>query len=392
MIKATHCFPNFHSLGGVEAMLNLHYEVDASFGFESRFIVYYEKTTTFPKRVHPLGFVPEMKYAEAQRRVKSVVNEHPSQITVYHGLWGVPWLAPLDSAKRRVLVIHGKHPGLERLLVRNGHLFDGIAGTSDEVLEISRRMLPDFPEDRRLYLPYAVHPPSLPTREPFHPNRPLVIGFSSRLLVEQKRVDRLPQFIEELDKTGINYRFEFLGDGPDRGWLEQKFSDRKRFIFHGRQSGVDYWKRLASWDCIFFCSDYEGTPISMLEGLAVGVIPVFPRIGCGGDRYVGAVRPESLYDPGNMEQAAASFQTIAKSLPHDWVEWQTGATRSVVDHVGDAYFRRFSGFLNEIIRREPISKSEFEWRGFPLNQLTFNGANRVDKWRGIIRKWMGRTN
>ena len=41
MIKETHCFPNFHSLGGVEAMLNLHYELDAAFGFDSRLVAYY---------------------------------------------------------------------------------------------------------------------------------------------------------------------------------------------------------------------------------------------------------------------------------------------------------------------------------------------------------------
>ncbi len=391
MIKETHCFPNFHSLGGVEAMLNLHYELDAAFGFDSRFVVYYEKTTTLPDRVHPLGFDPEMKYAEAQRRVKAVVKQHPSEITVYHGLWGVPWLAPLDMAQRRVLVIHGKHPGLERLLIRSGHLFDGIAGTSDEVLEISRRALPNFPEDRRLYLPYAVRLPQLATREVAQPKKPVVIGFCSRLIVEQKRVDRLPQFIKELDKTGIQYRFEFLGDGPDRAWLEQEFPDRDRFVFHGRHSGLDYWRRLASWDCIYFCSDYEGTPISMLEALAVGVVPLFPGIGCGGDRYVASVRPENLYEPGNMAQAAAAFEFLAKGLPHEWQEWRAKAIRSVVDHVGDAYFSRFRDFLNGILAREPISTKNFEWRGFPLNQLTFNGANCVDRWRGKIRKWMRRS-
>ncbi len=389
MIKETHCFPSFHSLGGVEAMLNLHYELDESLGFDSRFIVYYENTTIFPERVHPLGFEPRMTYAEAQRRVRTVVRDHPSEVTVYHGLWGLPWLAPLDKAPRRILVIHGNHPGLERLLIRGGRWLDGIAGTSDEVLAISRRVLPNFPEDRRLYLPYAVRVPALPARKQAHPSGPVIIGFCSRLIVEQKRVDRLPRFIEELNKTGIDYRFEFLGDGPDRAWLEQQFPDRNRFIFHGRQSGQDYWHRLSQWDFIFFCSDYEGTPISMLEAMAVGVVPIFPSIGCGGDRYVASVDPSLLYEPDHLDQAAMAFNKLVMAEAQSWRSWRDRAVCSVADHVGDNYFFRFRDFVNEIVRRERISTDDFEWRGFPLNQLTFDAANGVDRWRGKLRHLLG---
>src|SRR5262249_35495663 len=145
--------------------------------------------------------------------------------------------------------------------------------------------------------------------------RPLVIGFCGRLIIEQKRVDRLPALCAQMDNSGLNYRLEFLGEGPERGWLESRLADRSKFVFHGRKASKDYWRGLDSWDALVFVSDYEGTPISLLESMSMGIIPVYPRIKTGGDGVVEAAGAELLYEPEDFGRAAAILVELAKSSP-----------------------------------------------------------------------------
>ncbi len=172
--------------------------------------------------------------------------------------------------------------------------------------------MPAFPQTRIEFLRLPIAPPKA---EP-HPSlekRPLILGFCSRLTIEQKRVDLLPKLSVELDRLGINYRMEFLGDGLDRELLESFFCDRSRSTFHGVKSGADYWKILNGWDALISVSDYEGTPIALLEALAMGVVPIFPAIGSGGDLYVREVSSNFIFSKGDMSAAAQSILSLTRS-------------------------------------------------------------------------------
>ena len=48
---------------------------------------------------------------------------------------------------------------------------------------------------------------------------PILVGYSGRLVIEQKRVDRLREFCQALTARGVDFRLQITGDGPDKAAL-----------------------------------------------------------------------------------------------------------------------------------------------------------------------------
>src|SRR6185503_16952042 len=178
---------------------------------------------------------------------------------IHHTVWGMTYWADLDVARRRILLVHSDSPGLAESLRLREEWIDGVLCVSEALRLKVADWLPHLGTDRVGWIPYPVLPrwkasPKAPLN-----NRAMVLGFCGRLILEQKRVDRLPALCAQLDRAGLNYRREVLGEGPERNWLETRLADRAKFVFHGRKSDDDYWRVLDSWDAIVFVSDYEGT-------------------------------------------------------------------------------------------------------------------------------------
>jgi glycosyltransferase involved in cell wall biosynthesis len=205
----------------------------------------------------------------------------------------------------------------------------------------------------------------------------LVLGFSSRLIVEQKRVDRLPGLCARLDEAGLAYRFEFLGEGPDRPWLEQQFPDRSRFVFHGCKVGPDYWRVLGEWDAVVSLSDYEGTPLSLLEAMSMGAVPIYPRLGSGGDDYATRVRPDLLYQPGDLAEVARIARNLA-GLANDEMQVLRGrCEHAVASHLGDNYLTGFAKHIRKVLTLPRISRRKARSSLWLLERFSFGQLARI---------------
>jgi glycosyltransferase involved in cell wall biosynthesis len=190
-----------------------------------------------------------------------------------------------------------------------------------------------------------------------------------------------------LDTAGIDYQLEFLGDGPERSWLEGQLPDRQRFVFHGRKSGTEYWNILSSWDALLFVSDYEGTPIALLEAMAAGVVPVHPAIGSGGDRYAADVDPKLAYPAGDLSALAALITELA--------QWQAARIETVrrraIDrvrgHTSAVYRATSAGFLRHIASQPALPRRPLPARPPGLDWLSFRATRKLMELR---RHWKDR--
>jgi len=385
-IRLAHVFSYFHTLGGVEAVLRHHHEHDAKHGFDSDFIIYFETDARRTDRVHFLGLNSNSSsIALGRKRFGDAIREINPEVVLYHGLWGVPFLADLDGAKRRAVVVHGEVPRVRDMLIDRQRWMDGIACISEPLVRIVGQTLPAFPKTRIEFLRLPITPPK-PEPHPRLENRPLVLGFCSRLTIEQKRVDLLPKLSAELDQLGVNYRIEFLGDGLDRALLESFFCDRSRSTFHGVKSGADYWKILNSWDALISVSDYEGTPIALLEALAMGVIPVFPAIGSGGEGYVRQVSSNFIFPKGDVGAAARSIQLLTQASFEQTEIWRRAAIRSVEVHLGDNYLTQVSAFLRNLLSLPEIKTDKGRVPPFPINHLSFTKLAKIRHFSRSLRE------
>jgi glycosyltransferase involved in cell wall biosynthesis len=178
------------------------------------------------------------------------------------------------------------------------------------------------------------------------------------------------------------FRLELLGNGPDRSWITREFAGNPSVVIHGEKSGPDYWRIMSHWDFILFVSDTEGTPLALLEAMACGVLPLYPRIGSGGDEYVEHVSKSLLFELDKLDQVAAILNQIRK-MPHDDVTRLRTRCRDLLSvNLGNGYLKMFHEFMTHILSMPRISSSlKRPRRIFLTDFVPF----------GVIRRYMPRS-
>lgn len=384
-MNVTHLFGSFRGLGGVQNLLRHHHAEDAQFGLNSRFVIYHEPEEPPVERVRFLNVEDRTRLQTLRQRFAAAARVARTDVAVYHGLWGMGLFSDLDHAHRRVLVVHGKFEGLERLLRARDGMLDGVVTVSEETAQLVARTLPAMALERiiRLPLPITRCPVVLPPRSPLL-GRPLRLGYCGRLIEEHKRVSRLPELVRALRAAGVDFELELLGDGPARTELLAALADGTPVRWHGTLAGADYWRALAAWDVIAFCSDTEGMPIALLEALSVGVLPVYPRIGSGGDNYVAGVWPELLYPPRDMLAAARAIQHLQRLAEPELNALRLRASQAVEGNRSEDYFPK----LNAALRRMSEQPRRSHGRGgllvHVLGGCSMKTLARLAAWR---RRW-----
>jgi glycosyltransferase involved in cell wall biosynthesis len=377
----------FAGLGGVESVLRSHHDTDALEGIDSRFLVFWEDPVPGWPRACFLGFRESLSIRGARRRVAAAFPGWEAEVVVYHTPWGWPYFDDLMPAGRRILYLHSDIPGLDEQLRTRAHWADGFACVNDRIAERVMRARPDLSPDRLLRVLYPIDPPAVLSSPARPRGSPLRLGFCGRLAFEQKRIDRIPDLVRRLDAAGIDHRLEFLGDGPERSWLEAELPDRGRYVFHGRKSGEDYWRILSAWDALLFVSDYEGTPIALLEAMAAGVIPIHPAIGSGGDRYAGDVHPDLAYPAGDLGALTSVIAGLSRWSPEALEAGRRKSIERVRGHASAEYRATFARFLRHIAHQPPLPKRPLPKRPPGMDWLSFRATRHLMEWR---RRWKGR--
>lgn len=143
---------------------------------------------------------------------------------------------------------------------------------------------------------------------------PLHIGYAGRLEIFQKRMDILLKLIAELEKRGVSYVMNIAGDGSYREEIEA-FIDAKglseRVKLHGlllREKMADFW---CEQDIAINVSEHEGRPISNMEAMLYGAVPVVTEttgvLDDVKDGYNGFVVPI-----GDYQSMAAVIETLGQ--------------------------------------------------------------------------------
>jgi glycosyltransferase involved in cell wall biosynthesis len=363
-IQVTHGFTNLRSFGGAQSTLKQHWEHDKDWGIDSNFCIFFESDTQQLPRVRSLSASWRDTIRTLRKKYKAAIAHFHTEIALYHNVWGVPFLADLDESVRRIGLLHTSVTMEECLPAQRG-LLDGLICLSRPLVDVAMRALPELAPHRITLLPSPLIVPKMEfATKASLKGRPLILGYAGRLATEDKRVDRLPELLRCLENARLNYRLEILGDGPLRHWLEQKLQKRAKAIFHGYQTGRSYWEILNSWDAIVFVSDVEGLPLSLLEALSCGVLPLFPKIGSGADNYARGVKEAFLYAPTDFSQVARVLSDLSREKEEEIVMLRARCRKIVEPHLGNAYFRMFSEFMRSIRDEPRISKFEFTQRPF----------------------------
>jgi glycosyltransferase involved in cell wall biosynthesis len=144
--------------------------------------------------------------------------------------------------------------------------------------------MPEFARVPVAHLPYGVpicQDTELTARDFTRPLRILYLG---RLEQEQKRVRLFPEILRHLRESGMPFHWTIAGDGSERGFLEANMktdSPNQSLSFAGPVRYTDVPGVLKQHDVYLLASNYEGLPLSLLEAMGQGLVPVVSDLESG---------------------------------------------------------------------------------------------------------------
>jgi len=153
-----------------------------------------------------------------------------------------------------------------------------------QVMKHKAEALPEFAKVPVVSLPYGVPmftDAELPVRSTVNPLRILYLG---RLDQEQKRVRLFPEILAQLSAAGMPFDWTIAGAGPEREFLEKTLKPAgpgQTVSFAGPVPYDQVPNLLQEQDVFLLASDYEGLPLSLLEAMGRGLVPVVSDLKSG---------------------------------------------------------------------------------------------------------------
>lgn len=109
------------------------------------------------------------------------------------------------------------------------------------------------------------------------PDEPIHLVYIGRFVDHQKKIMSYVKLARYLDKENIPFRLTMIGDGDRFRTVNAALEDLKAkgiVEIPGRLGREEIQRTLSSADVLLLLSDFEGLPLSILEALSVGCIPV----------------------------------------------------------------------------------------------------------------------
>jgi glycosyltransferase involved in cell wall biosynthesis len=348
MPRVLHVTTFARSGGGMQSLIRRHRAQDGALGFAPEVASIFE---TPASDVADLGLAATWSWSPRKLRARflsAIAPRARDAVVVYHNAWAMPLLAPGDGAMRRVAFLHAAPLNLASIVPKSAPWCDAILCVNDDLRSQVQRFAPDFPHERVTVVALPVEQPA----DFVAPSRPASslprVGFVGRLERHEKRADRLPELMRHAKDRGLAAEWHVIGDGPLRAPLARATRGISPVTFHGWLSGADYWRTLAGLDIIVVLSERETGPLSLLEAMSCGVVPLYPRIGGLGETPARQVDAGCVYPAGNLAAAAEQLATL---LVADLTRLRERARAAVSGYTAAAYDAAYSGALRDVIAR-----------------------------------------
>lgn len=286
-------------------------------------------TFTFLNRHQPQVFLPQ-----CLREM-----HHAARIA---GRAGLPWAFIMHSDDPLYWEIAETIP-----VESSGGMFIGVSNYLCQ--QAVQRRLTRHPQ----VMPYGV---PIPENTASFSDVPFRVAFSGRIIEEQKRISLVLETMSRACKQDSRIECYVMGDGPARissqQWVaDQGLGDRIHFV--GRLEPSAVRARLAQCQAILLMSDYEGLPVSLLEGMAAGVVPVARAIPSGIPELV-KNNETGLLVNATPEQAATAIVHLANN-PDLWSRCSAASISLVAERYSEeACYKRWLDVIAELCKRSSI--------------------------------------
>ncbi|MEM9940229.1 MAG: glycosyltransferase [Planctomycetota bacterium] len=237
---------------------------------------------------------------------------------------------------------------------QQGPFWDSMVAVSKTIGQKILQLNPNF-EEKLSTIRYGVPVPKrLPSRTIRH-GRPIRLVYTGRIVQAQKRVMDLVELASELDQGNVPFELTIIGDGENLGELQtlmERWVLQGCVKFLGRCSPQQVQSQLLEHDALVLVSEFEGLPLSILEGMAHGCVPVSTQICSGIDEILIHRTNGLLSSIGDMRQMAANIEQLYRA-PEFANELRQAAFRTLFEHhlTANQMTQKYCQLLEQIFAR-----------------------------------------
>ena len=278
----------------------------------------------------------------------------PDVVAISYSFWMIPTLQERKRRGHPLRVIGCCHQDGDAAysgLSYYRHCFDHVLCFGSKTYE--KLLAIGYATDEVTLVPHGVPCPEvMPTRTYQGKIRLAYVG---RLVQEQKRILDFVPLVRALNVRGLDYRLDFYGSGPDEDELRKRIRavDEGKVVFHGWLPA----ERVASiaWPQADICvhlSEYEvgGAPLSVLEAMAYGAVPIVTRIS-GIEHTVRTGETGYTFEVGDIERCADLIVSLDRDRDKLAAMSQRAWALIQQEHSIQAHAYRLAEVLHTVLER-----------------------------------------
>ncbi len=309
---------------------------------------------------------------------KKIVEFRPTAVIANLGLESFEMLRYMPEGIKRLGMIHD--PVNQKMLSIYKGCLDAIVVVNPTWVEVSRGFAPQVP---CTFLAHGIPLPEPGLKRLPNPNEPLKLIYFGRF-TEVKGADIFPEIAKHLDAGGIPYHWAMYGNGPSEHFLREKLAGQiksGKVAIYPPISRHELYEKIRRHDIFMMAPQYEGGPLTLLEGMAVGLVPVCSDTPC---------LTQEVVNPSNgfcIPREPAHFLESLAMLHRDraLLERMSVAARKTItaSYSTNAMAERYAGYINKIA---PTSgRGTWQKNIKPQPMLGADGLSRLMQRHGIGR-------
>ena len=204
----------------------------------------------------------------------------PAAVVANLGGEAFDFLRFVPESVLRVAVIHSDDECVYRQVERYLPWIDLVVGVSAHNRDVMQSRLGDNSIPVKQVA--CGVPMSAPVTRETRKQGPLRILYLGRVAEQQKRACLMARVIQQSIDSGLDLAWTIAGDGPELPKLREELTKNGNKVrFLGAVPYSEVPNVLAKHDVYFLCSDFEGLPLSMLEAMSAGCVPVVSDLPSG---------------------------------------------------------------------------------------------------------------
>lgn len=233
-----------------------------------------------------------------------------------------------------------------RLAKDYGHIVDVFICHNAFIQSQLLLMYPDRKNDIH-FLPHGVEVPQF-CRKKVSDITPLRLLFLGRL-TKSKGIFDLPVIAEILRDKGVSVKWTCIGSGPDESDFKSCWNNLDLVEFISPKTNEEVLKIAAQNDVFVLPTKFEGTPVSLLETMSVGLVPIITSLNGGIQEIVSTDIGYAL--PINNNEAFANAIIELNGNREKLETLSISCRQKIIDHfnlenTAKSYFSLFLNYAN----------------------------------------------